>query len=217
MWAMRKLWLLPLLPLFFLVRPFLSASAQNNLPLRVRQPIQREDLPAFAADQIIVKFKSNASAVAVEQLKSDHGATIARTSKFGGFVRLSLPEGSNVTEKAEIFDRNPLVEYAHPNFFAQAHLVPSDPIYCLQWHFDDSLEYDSGTASCVSSAGNPFGGANGGGIGMEPAWDISTGDSSIIVAVLDTGVAFEDFPDPIPAGCYRNNGSLATCRRPTST
>ena len=190
----------------------LPLKAQTNAPIKVRPPTAKTELPAFAADQIIVKFESNASPVAIEQLKTEHGAAQIRASKFAGFVTLSLPEGSNVTKKAEIFDRNPLVEYAHPNFIAQAHLVPNDTFYCLQWHFDDNLEWDEVNEVCQASAGNPNGGVNGGGIGMEPAWDISTGNTSVIVAVLDTGVAYEDFNDSNNAGCYNRVGNLRTCR-----
>lgn len=180
--------------------------AQNNLPLRVRQPTQKTDMPAYAADQMIVKFKSGLPPSAIEQLKAEHGAVGIRASKFDSFVTLSLPEGSNIYEKAEIFTKNPLVEYAHPNFFAQASFVPNDEIYNYQWHFDDDNTNNPGSATT-----NPFGGVNGGGIGMEQAWNISVGSASVTVAVLDTGVAYERFSDTNPAGCYDFFGRLRRC------
>jgi len=201
-----------LLPALFFTNYFVSSSLAQSVPsISVRQGIPKNELPAFAADQIIVKFNPNASEKAKEALKSEHGASVARKSLFGEFVRLALPEGANVTKIAEIFDRNPLVEYAHPNFFVQAHFVPNDSFYCLQWHFDDSLEWDSTSSTCQVSAGNPFGGVNGGGIGMEGAWDISTGDSSVIVAIIDTGVAYENFSDSNDAQCYDLFGNLKKC------
>ena len=216
MFGMRRLRIiltLLLLPVLLFTNYFAIPSlAQNTPPIRVRQGIPQNELPAFAADQVIVKFNPNVPNAAKEALMSEHGASVERVSLFGEFVRWGLPEGANVTVIAEALNRNPLIEYAHPNFFAQAHFVPNDTIYCLQWHLDDSLEYDSVNQVCQASAGNPNGGANGGGIGMEQAWNFSTGDPSIIVAVLDSGVAYEDFNDPNNAGCYRNNGQLGTCR-----
>jgi len=213
---MNKWWLIfaiIFLPILLFVFSFnFSSFAQNTSEIKVRQPTAQEEFPAFAADQIIVKFKPNVPPQAIEALNSEHGASEVRRSSSGGFVTLSLPEGSNVVVKAEIFNRNPIVEYAHPNFFAQAHLVPNDTFYCFQWHYDDSTEWNSTTEACQASAGNPFGGANGGGVGMEPAWDIVTASSTIIVAVLDSGAAYEDFNDPNNAGCYRNNGTLRDCR-----
>jgi len=80
----------------------------------------------------------------------------------------------------EKYNRNPNVEYAVVNSIAHAFVSPNDPLYELQWHLDDS------------SSPNPVGGTNGGGINIEPAWDISDG-TGVIVAVLDSGVAYEDY------------------------
>lgn len=208
---MKRVWILLaflLLPLFLLYSlSSFWARAQDNLELRVREPSPPLDLPAFTADQIIVKFKPDAPLPAIEELKKEHGAKEIYTSRFGAFLVLSLPEGSSVSEKAEIFTRNPLVEYAHPNFFVQASFVPNDTFYSYQWHFDDDHTNNPGGATT-----NPYGGANGGGIRMEQAWDISAGNASVKVAVLDTGVAYENFSDPNPAGCYDLFGNIKPCR-----
>jgi len=54
-------------------------------------------------------------------------------------------------------------------------MAPNDPLYTYQWHLDDT----------AAAGDNPYGGSNGGGINVEPAWDISTG-TGVIVAVIDT-------------------------------
>ncbi len=56
----------------------------------------------------------------------------------------------------------PDVEYAEPNFIRRPLLAPNDSLYGSQWHY--SL------------------------INLPQAWDVTTGDSNVIVAVLDTGV-----------------------------
>lgn len=56
------------------------------------------------------------------------------------------------------------VIYAHPNYILHALAVPDDPGYDLQWHYPA--------------------------INLPAAWDISTGSSSTVVAVLDTGILY---------------------------
>lgn len=54
------------------------------------------------------------------------------------------------------------VLYAEPNYIYQATAVPTDPLYDNQWHY-------------------PL-------INLPAAWDLETGSSDVVVAVVDTGV-----------------------------
>lgn len=76
------------------------------------------------------------------------------------------------------------VVYAEPNYIVRTMLAPDDPHYPLQWHLDNS---------------------DGSGVNAEEAWDISNG-SGAVVAVIDTGIAYEDYRQ------YRQAPDLAdTC------
>ena len=63
---------------------------------------------------------------------------------------------------------NPQIEYAEPNYKAYALAAPNDPYYTFQWNF---------------YAPN--------GINIESAWDETQG-AGVTVAVIDTGVAYEN-------------------------
>lgn len=102
----------------------------------------------YVSDEIIVRFKGD--------LKP--------------FRVIKVPE-SRVGEMIKKYLARADVEYAEPNFYVQALMVPNDEYYSYQWHLDNP-EY--------------------GGIGMEEAWDISTG-SGVTVAIIDTGVAYENY------------------------
>ncbi|PJB98906.1 MAG: peptidase S8, partial [Candidatus Nealsonbacteria bacterium CG_4_9_14_0_8_um_filter_36_17] len=95
--------------------------------------------------------------------------------KFKGDVKpfrvIKVPEGK-VGEKVKEYSKRADVVYAEPNYIAYTQMVPNDPYYKYQWHLDNP-EY--------------------GGIQMEKAWDISTGSPEVIVAVVDTGIAHEDY------------------------
>ena len=87
------------------------------------------------------------------------------------FRRIAVPAGRTVEDLVVHYQRDPQVEYAEPNYYAYALGTVNDPYYQYQWHLNNN-EY--------------------GGIKTEAAWDISTG-SGIKVAVIDTGVAYENY------------------------
>ena len=169
------------------------AQLEVSIFVKEEQPLKVPRL-LFVPDEIIVKFKVGANENAIAALERGESVTEKYISPFSGFRVLKLAKGRAVQDAVTVFANNPLVEFAEPNYIAYASFVPNDFIYCLQWHLDDSTEWNSGTQTCQ-------GGSNSlGGIHMEDAWDISTGSPSVIVAIIDTGVAFENFPQT-PAHC----------------
>jgi serine protease len=85
------------------------------------------------------------------------------------FRIIKVPEGK-VAEKVHEYARRPDVVYAEPNYVAQAFYTPNDTYYSYQWN---------------------FGAVENHGIGMEKAWDVSQGAPDVVVAIVDTGIAYE--------------------------
>lgn len=115
----------------------------------------------YVPNEIILKLKEGAN-----------GKDIANIARFGemkqlqhGLHKLKISNGK-MDAVLEALKKNPAVEYAEPNYIAHAFLVPNDPYYSYQWNFH---------------------GVDEGGIDMEPAWDVATGNG-VIVAVIDTGI-----------------------------
>lgn len=148
-------------------------------------------LPLYVPDELIVKFKPGIPEDAIKGLLQANEVSEKFKSRVAKFRALKMPKGRTVPELIEIFKASPLVEYAEPNYYAYAAWWPEDPYYQYQWHFDDDHTINPDGASS-----NPYGGDNGGGIRMEEAWEIETGDSNVIVAVIDTGVAYQDWAGP---------------------
>ncbi len=73
---------------------------------------------------------------------------------------------------------DPDVAFAEPDARVYRHALPVDPLYAGQW-------YLQGQQVAASNA--------------ESAWDVTTGSTGVVVAVLDTGVRF-DHPDLLQAG-----------------
>jgi serine protease len=86
------------------------------------------------------------------------------------FRVIKVPPGQ-VKAKVTEYSQKPGVVYAEPNYIAYALSMPNDPLFNLQWHFGPTAY---------------------GGIGTEQAWDVSTGNG-VIVAIVDTGIAYENF------------------------
>jgi serine protease len=82
---------------------------------------------------------------------------------------VKLPRLMTTTEAnavARKLNSDPNVEYAEPDIRMFPKLVPNDPYYANQWHY--------------MSPATAAGGAN-----LPGAWDITTGSSNIVVAVID--------------------------------
>ncbi len=140
-----------------------AGSAAGDI--HVRQPATYEN-PDFLPGQIIVKFSPGVSESKIAEINEKAKAEVAYTSRFAGFKVLTFPEAIPPQAMVNVYAKNPNVEYAELNYIAHAFMVPDDSYYGYQWHLDNATH---------------------GGIGMEQAWDISTG-SGVIVAVVDTGV-----------------------------
>src|SRR3989338_313975 len=155
-----------------------SAKPQVSFFVKEEKPL-KSPRALYVPDEIIVKFKEGANENAVKKFQDAQGALEKYRSLFGKFRVLKIAEGKTATEMAAMFKNSPLVEYAEPNYYAYASFIPNYPYYPNQWHLDNSAY---------------------GGIQMEQAWDSSTGTSSVVVAVIDTGAAYEN--SPAPAHCH---------------
>ncbi len=168
--------------LFLLISPQKAESQQRIFVKTSNIPQQPRPEGEFVPGEIIVKFKSGVGQNLIDSLNIGLGVQHLYTSPYAGFKRFKISEGRTVVQMVEIYKQNPLVEYAEPNFLAYASFVPNDEFYHYQWHLQ-----------------NPTSGS----IKMQDAWDIKKGDLNVIVAVVDTGVAFEDFTQTTLFGIRR--------------
>jgi serine protease len=132
----------------------------------------------YVQGEFLVKFKANTSEQTIDNLNSSHGVSTIYTSPHAGFRRMKVPYGETVADMLEIYQANASVEYAEANYIAYALKAPNDELYSHQWHLYNSSY---------------------GGIKAESAWNISTG-IGVIVAVLDTGIAYENYSEKKPSG-----------------
>jgi serine protease len=142
----------------------------------------------FILGEILVRFKPGVGKDKINKINSKHGALVRYASPYSGTKRIAIPEGKTVPEMVNLYQAEDAVVYAKPNYICRASFVPGDPYYSYQWHF-------------------PL-------INMPSAWDIQlSGDPEIVVAVLDTGVAYEDYVEFVP-GPGRRTRSITYAQAP---
>jgi serine protease len=136
----------------------------HDLTLPVRAARTGSTLP-YLRGSLIVKFKPGTQAGAVSSATSQVAGVIEKTPSYADFEIVGIPMESDVEQAAATLRARDDVAYAQPRYLNHAMSKPNDPLYVNQWNFPA--------------------------IDMERAWDIQPGASSdIIVAVLDSGVAF---------------------------
>ncbi len=182
----------------------LSTATLDRLSQQV--PVQRI-IPAFfrtqdgdtthfvMTDEFRVRFKPGVTRAEIDALNARYGVEVLledeqdrRQVREYNEYQLRVTEASdlNALEAANLYYENPLTVWSLPNFYinyqpVDTRLLPSidDPLFNDQWHLKNT-------------------GQGGGTVGVDieavPAWNITTGSSSITVAVIDDGVeAHEDF------------------------
>ncbi len=121
----------------------------------------------YKPGELIVKFRADTSEKIIEQINFRYGISQLYKSSLLGFRKLRVPRGKNVFDLADALSREANVKYARPNYVCRAFFIPNDEYYSYQWNFDL--------------------------IDMEQAWDVESGDPGVVVAILDTGVAYENY------------------------
>jgi serine protease len=168
------------------------AQAEVN-PVRTEPPAVIRTDP----QRVIVKFRvDSASTTArpgertLEQSAASKIATLAQRQQLTVETSREIVTGMHVMRVqplglGESFEMmlarlraDPAVEYAEPDQRRYVTAIPDDPGFGGQWY----LNNDSSTPSAIDAV---------------TAWDTTAGDSSVVIAVIDTGVRF-DHPDLEP-------------------
>ena len=153
-------------------RPLTTHEVRADEGVRVLDPAQLEFRAAQGpredyASRVIVQFKDAIEDRQAERCVEDAGGARASRSAFAKRYVVEPMAGMDAIALTNRFRSMPEVEYAEQDGVVRAHFSPNDSFYSLQWHLRT--------------------------LGAERMWDIQKGDPSAAVAVLDTGVAYEDF------------------------
>src|SRR5262249_9600881 len=86
---------------------------------------------------------------------------------FTAYFLIDLPAGADLAGALDRFRQLAEVQAASPIGVTAVSAVPNDSLWAISWHFDQPSGLD---------------------IHAPEAWDITRGDTSIVVAIIDTGL-----------------------------
>jgi subtilisin family serine protease len=153
-----------------------------------------------AEDRVIVKFRSDANKADEDRAEGDAHATEQRTIDAQTHV-LRVQKGKVDTAISRLRS-HAKVSYAEPDFKVHADVVPTAaqaPSFHQLWGLQNTGQTVNG------AAGTP-----GADISATKAWDVTTGSSSIVVGVVDTGVNY-NHPNLVPNIWSAGPGGVAGC------
>lgn len=138
-----------------------TVSAQTNTNIRKVSDIKKMTNSGVqkVPDEILVKPKTGKSIDANRILSG--GKTI-QADKQSGLQRVKLPVGTDLNIAIQKFKADPSVAYAEPNYIRMINYVPNDQYINNQWAIEKT--------------------------NAEQAWDISKGDPTLVVAIIDSGI-----------------------------
>jgi len=116
----------------------------------------------FASDRILVGFKPGTKAWDVAGTHASLGTkSKGRIAQIGVEI-VEVPKGRTVPGLIKMYEKNPNVVFAEPDYVATALVTPDDPYYPNQW-------------------GLPA-------VDAPEAWEMTTGSSGVTIAIIDTGI-----------------------------
>ena len=142
---------------------------------------------SYVPGEVLVKFKAGAGPGDLGALRGRVAASAVKQLTSTGIMQLDV--GTDVASALDVLRASPLVEYAEPDYVRSIGYLPNDNYY-------------NGVVPVTVPANAQWNMKNlpsAGGIDMGDAWDVapSGGSTTVVVAIIDTGVA------------YRNGGGFA--------
>jgi subtilisin family serine protease len=184
--------------IWLLMAPAVGLAAAP--PVRARAPAdpappgsaaapRLEESATAVTGELLVRFRHEVRAAERTAIASARGARALHHFAFIDVDHLRVP--GNVDSAIAALRADPRVLYAEPNYELHVARSPDDPLYPEQY----GLHNEGQT-----------GGTPGADIGAPHAWDVFTGDSTLKIGMIDTGIDYTH-PD-LAANVWTNPGEI---------
>ena len=155
-------------------------------------PVIAEQISVGLADGIETwdKLVSDAIAGDAKAFEALSRLEPIRTNRLG-IIDLAVPKGSDLVDWCEMVHLTGLARFAEVATHGEFLATQNDPRYAEQWALNNTGQ---------------TGGTPGADVDAERAWDLTAGDPSIVVAILDSGVDIDH--EDLAANVWHNDNEI---------
>jgi subtilisin family serine protease len=143
--------------------------------------------PAYPPGEVIIKFAPTASPADIQSVRNDLGATRLTNLSSIGASRERIARYS-VEAAVSRYRADSRIAFIEPNYIIRLDRTPDDALFSQLWGMNNTGQ---------------TGGTPGADIRATNAWDIATGSSSVLVAIIDTGMDYN-----LAANVWTNPGEI---------
>jgi subtilisin family serine protease len=172
------------------------AAVSAPAATQVAHPDASAQLPAFVPGELLVKFRPEVRQEAAAAYAYWFDISTRRTFAINGYQQVRLPEGTDIEEALELYLEDPDVEHAELNYILSANIAPPDDTYFNRlWGLHNTAQNVNGTNGTADADMDAL-----------EAWDVTSGSTDVVVAVIDSGVDV-NHPD-LKANIWNNPGEI---------
>jgi len=166
-----------------------TAMASAGSGSKFKAPAAVSEKKAVPGDYI-VKFRQGTSATRTKRILGTIPASSLRSyRRIKQLHHFHFAPGANIQAELKKLKANPEVEYVEPNYIYHLNAIPNDPMFSQQWGLNNTGQTNGGLVVDKD-------------INAPEAWDVTTGDSNVVIAVIDSGVDYNH--EDLAANIYRN-------------
>ncbi len=129
----------------------------------------------IVSNEICIKVKKGYGTSSAIGIANAYNAFIKEPVDELRWTTLRFQNNVNVENIINGLSNNPIIEAAEFNFVGEVHTIPNDPLFNNQWALKNTGQM-------------PGGGTTGADINIVDAWNITTGSSNVVLAILDSGI-----------------------------
>ena len=146
---------------------------------------------AYVSGELIVKFHDDIGSASRAATMNRHGHILMEELGRRGIEHIKLNKGESVEAAIAAYQNEPGIDFVAPNYYYYTSALPDDPLFSQQWSLHNTgqtVVANPTGPDPVMPTDNP--GTSGADMGLESAWDQITDCSSVVVAVVDSGVNY---------------------------